>query len=173
MASTQPPNYSYRSSCVRQSIRETITDKEKWISFVIFFFYVPLTYLTLKNVLKFYKKERKKQYHFIPTINLLLFTAVYSKMAVLMDSFPILLQISTPLFEDISVYNFLSAWAFTSMCLSSTYISVVWANILSSIVVIKDSHKTFKLSVRAMAVLLTFLQVAAFILVSFFSLESH
>jgi hypothetical protein len=115
-----------QSACVREHLRDTITFKEKLVSLVLLGLYAPLIYSTIKNVLKFYEKERKKYYHFIPRINLLLFTAVYSKCCVLLDGIPLVIRDQRPLFEDLSVYNFLTVWAFTSLSLSCTYISTIW-----------------------------------------------
>lgn len=113
------------SNCVREWTRNTITGKEKIFSIVLFVAFSPLTYLTIKNLLKFYEKERKKYYHFIPRVNLLLFTAVYSRLAVFLDGFSIFTS-KKPLFKDISVYHFLVLWSYTSILLSCTYISTIW-----------------------------------------------
>ena len=89
MSTTISSNASLRQNCVNQSSRDTLTEKEKLISILLLVTYTPLIYFTVKNMLKFYEKERKKYYHFIPRINLLLFTTVYSKIAVLLDAFPL------------------------------------------------------------------------------------
>jgi len=119
---------AYQSSCVREAIRDTITPTEKVVSLILLLFYIPLIISTIKNVLKFYEKERKKYYHFIPRINLLLFTTIYSKCCVLLDGVTILFPKykDTPLFEDLAVYNFLVIWTFTALSLSCTYISTIW-----------------------------------------------
>lgn len=118
--------HTIRQNCVRQNSRDNITEKEKLVSILLILSYAPLIYLTIKNLLKFYEKERKKYYHFIPRINLLLFTTVYSKIAVLMDSVTLFFDPKTQLYKDIAVYNFLEIWTFTSLCWSCTYISTIW-----------------------------------------------
>lgn len=116
---------NYNSNCVSEWTRNTITTKEKLISVCLFMAFSPLVYLTIKNLLKFYEKERKKYYHFIPRINLLLFTSIYSRLAVFLDGFSVIFG-NGPLFKDIAVYHFLTLWATTSILLSCTYISTIW-----------------------------------------------
>lgn len=115
-----------RQDCVVQSSRDNLTVHEKRVSLILLVAYVPLLVITIQNLLTFYQKERKKYYHFIPRINLLLFTTVYSKIALLFDSITLLYDKNTHLYKDISVYNFLEIWTFTSLCWSCTYISTIW-----------------------------------------------
>lgn len=113
------------SDCVREWTRNTITKREKIFAIFLFIAFAPLIYFTITNLLKFYEKERKKYYHFIPRINLLLFTVVYSRLAVFLDGFSLFIN-KGPLFKDISVYHFLVLWSYTSILLSCTYISTIW-----------------------------------------------
>lgn len=67
-----------RQSCVNDQERDAITDKEKIVSFILLILYIPLIFMTIKNLIRFYDKERQKIYNFMPTINILLFTCIYS-----------------------------------------------------------------------------------------------
>lgn len=42
--------------------------------------YLPLVYITVGNLIKYYdQQENKKEYRFMPTMNILLFTCIYSR----------------------------------------------------------------------------------------------
>ena len=64
--------------CVVDADRDSITDKEKAFSCVIVACYIPLLVYTVLNLVRFYDKERQKIFNFIPTVNILLFTCIYS-----------------------------------------------------------------------------------------------
>lgn len=66
--------------CIRDKHRDTITNNEKLVSFFIVVMYVPLLFMTVKNLIQYYDKERQKVYSFLPTLNILLFTCVYSEL---------------------------------------------------------------------------------------------
>ena len=76
--------------CVRDEDRDSITNKEKVVALVIVMLYIPLMFTTIKNLIRFYDKERQKVYSFMPTINILLFTCIYTRIAVYLDGATIL-----------------------------------------------------------------------------------
>jgi hypothetical protein len=65
--------------CVADQDRDTITLKEKYFSIGVIACYLPLIFFTVKNLIRFYDKERQKIYSFMPVVNILLFTCVYSR----------------------------------------------------------------------------------------------
>ena len=64
--------------CVRDQDRDTITNKEKAVAMILICAYLPLVYITVGNLIKYYDQENKKEYRFMPTMNILLFTCIYS-----------------------------------------------------------------------------------------------
>ena len=65
--------------CVRDKRRDAITNNEKLVGLVLVALYIPLLFMTVKNLVRYYDKERQKVYSFLPTLNILLFTCVYCR----------------------------------------------------------------------------------------------
>lgn len=77
---TQLPNLVLEY-CVRDQERDTITNKEKAVAMILICAYLPLVYITVGNLVKYYdQQENKKEYRFMPTMNILLFTCIYSRI---------------------------------------------------------------------------------------------
>jgi hypothetical protein len=66
--------------CIRDKQRDTITNNEKLVALFLVIMYLPLLFMTVKNLIQYYDKERQKVYSFLPTLNILLFTCVYSRI---------------------------------------------------------------------------------------------
>ena len=65
--------------CVADQERDTITLREKYLSLILACCYLPLIFFTVRNLIRFYDKERQKIYSFMPVVNILLFTCVYRR----------------------------------------------------------------------------------------------
>lgn len=153
--------------CVKDSARDLITTREKFVSLILVLIYLPLLFFIIKNIMKFYEKERLKIYNFMPQINILLFTCVYARIAVNLDGFMVIKKLfsttwhgpSESLYSSPSILWSIQVLSFLSQNITCSYISTALADLLSAFVTIRQSHLVFKTTTKSIAIVINIFQV--------------
>lgn len=164
--------FNNRSECMSDSLRDGITSKEKVTICMVIFIYVGILVWSIQNVILSYKIRRKKIYGFLPKINLLFFTAIYSRFVTLLDAQPIVWGQNQFLYQDLNVYNFQQNWSLVSLQLVCVYSSTIWMDLLCYMGVIDHRYFTIRLTLRALSIIIAFGQIIFIVLANLSSTPS-
>lgn len=165
--------------CVRDKTRDAITNNEKLVGLILVAAYLPLLFMTVKNLVRYYDKERQKVYSFLPTLNILLFTCVYSslrspaRIAIYLDSLTIVTRIFQGKWSDPAGYIykkettlwFFEASSFMILNITCGYISSTLMNLLCAFIVIKQSHLVLRAAINGVVIIVNIFQIIVAIVV--------
>lgn len=160
---------SILEECVRDRSRDAITNNEKLVSTFLVIVYIPLLLMTIKNLVRFYEKERQKIYNFMPTINVLLFTCIYTRIAVYLDGTTVLQGLFKGdfrlkndygyLYKKDSVIWFISITSFAALNITCAYIASTLASLLTAFMVIKHEHLAFRNTIKGATIIVNIYQL--------------
>ncbi len=110
----------------------------------------------------------------MPTINILLFTCIYSRIAVHLDAataFSLLYNTNRDeptgyVYQNSSVLWLLSTTSFAALNITCNYISSTLAHLLVSFIVINQSHMVFKATIKGVAIILNIAQIIVTVIVN-------
>lgn len=165
--------------CVRDKQRDAITNNEKLASLILLVCYIPLLFMTVKNLVRYYDKERQKVYSFLPTMNILLFTCVYSilvssaRIAVYLDGLGVITRIfgqkweepSSYIYKRINTLWFFTATSFSIMNITWIYIASMLSHLLCAFIVIKQKHLILRSLISGAAIIINIYQIVVAVVV--------
>ena len=112
------------NTCIQDSERDAITTKERGTQSFLTLIYLMILLWSMQRVVVAYKKRRKKEFHFIPRINLLFFVVVYARFTYMLDSLPVLWH--GGFLYKMDILRFLDLFSFVSYLLVCVYSTVIW-----------------------------------------------
>jgi hypothetical protein len=110
--------------CIQEIDRDAITTKERSTQSFLSLIYLMILLWSMQRVVVAYKKRRKKEFHFIPRINLLFFVVVYARFTYMLDSLPVLWH--GGFLYKMETVRFLDLFSFVSYLLVCVYSTVIW-----------------------------------------------